>query len=164
MNRAVPSTREILALRALGRPIDERWVDWAVSMLQAGHDTPHLAILAGEMPPFNYFETVPIVDKALEELGYDWSDKKSAIKGYIAELLERMLQHEMTSDDALHLLRDLCIELHYAPFLMDFYRLYYAQRDLRTSEIQWYWPDATRHNIERAIREYAAQWIQKNKR
>jgi hypothetical protein len=131
-------------------------------MLQAGHDTPHLAILAGQMPPFNYFEMASIVDKAFKELGYDWSDKEWAIKGYVAELLERMLQHEMASEETLSMLKDLCIELDYARFLMDFYLLYFAQEDLRTSEIQWCWPDATRDNIESVIREYAAQWIQRN--
>jgi hypothetical protein len=69
MNRRVPSTKEILAWRALNRSVDESWVDWAVSMLQAGHDTLHLAILAGEAEPFNQFEMTAIVDKALAGLG-----------------------------------------------------------------------------------------------
>ena len=162
MNDRIPSTREILAWRVLNRPIDQSWIDWAVSMLQAGHDTTHLAILAGMTPPFNQFEMVALVDKVLRELGRDWADRESVVKDYAVELLEKMLRHEVNSADAMCTLSDLCIELQYPPFLMDFYRLHFAQEDLRTSEVQWYWPDATRANIENIIHEYTSRWIQKN--
>lgn len=45
------STLAIVAWRSLGRSIDQQWVDWAVSMLEKGHDSYHLRILAGEPPP-----------------------------------------------------------------------------------------------------------------
>jgi hypothetical protein len=75
-----PSTKEILAYRTPNRVVDERWVDWAVSMLEQGYDTPHLRVLAGESPPFNQFEMVALADRAFEELGLDWSDTKN--KGF----------------------------------------------------------------------------------
>jgi hypothetical protein len=86
MKRGVPSTKEILAWRVLNRSVNESWIDWAVSMLQAGHDTLHLAILAGATEPFNQFEMIAIVDKALAELGCDWSDKEAVIRNYVAEI------------------------------------------------------------------------------
>jgi hypothetical protein len=73
-----------------------------------------------------------------------------------------MLAHQIDSGDALRMVADLCIELGYPRYLYDSYLLYFAQDDLRVSEIQWYWPDATRDNIEEIIREYATKWIQKN--
>jgi hypothetical protein len=163
MNRRVPSTKEILAWRVLNRSVDESWVDWAVSMLQAGHDTLHLAILAGEAGPFNQFAMVAIVDKALAELGCDWSDKEAVIRDYIAELLHQMFAHQIASRDALRILADMCLEMDYPSDLLDFYLLYFAQDDLRTSEAQWHWPGATRDNVEETIRQYATQWLQKNK-
>jgi hypothetical protein len=163
MTRQIPSTKEILAWRVLNRSINESWVDWAVSMLQAGHDTLHLAILAGEAEPFNQFEMVAIVDKALVELGCDWSDKETVFKDYVADFLRRMLTGEITSRDALRPLMELCIELDYPSYLHKFYLLYFAQDDLRTSEVQWDWPDATRENIEETIRQHTTQWLQENK-
>lgn len=163
MKPRVPSTKEILVQRVLNRPADETWVDWAVSMLQAGYDTLHLAILAGETVPFNQFEMISILDKALAELGHDWSDREAVVRDCAIELLQKMLACQITSGDALRELADMCIEMDYPPDLYDFYLLYFAQDDLRTSEVQWYWPDATRDNIEETIRQYATRWLQKNK-
>jgi len=163
MNRRVPSTKEILAWRVLNRSIDESWVDWAVSMLQAGHDTLHLAILAGQTEPFNQFEMVAIVDKVLAELGCEWSNKEAVIRDYVAELLHQMLAHQIASREALRILADMCIELDYPSDLLDFYLLYFAQDDLLTSEAQWHWPGATRENIEEKIRQHVTQWLQENK-
>jgi hypothetical protein len=163
MKRRVPSTKEILAWRVLNRSVNESWVDWAVSMLQGGHDTLHLAILAGATEPFNQFEMVAIVDKALAELGCDWSDKEAVIKNYVAELLHQMLAHQIASRDTLRVLADMCLELDYPSSLLDFYFLHFAQDDLRTSEVQWHWPGATHDNIEETTRQQATQWLQENK-
>jgi hypothetical protein len=164
MNCWVPSTKEILAWRALNRSVNEAWVDWAVSMLEAGHDTWHLAILAGATEPFNQFEMIAIVDKALAELGCDWSDKEAVIRDYVTELLQQMVAHQIMSRNALRILADMCIEMDYPRDLLDFYLLYFAQDDLRTSQVQWHWLHATRDNIEEVIREHATQWILKNNR
>lgn len=163
MTRRIPSTQEILAWRALNRSVDESWVDWAVSMLEAGHDTRHLAILAGMTEPFNQFEMIAIVDKALTELGYDWSDEETVLKDHVADVLQRMLVDQITSRDALRGLMELCVELGYSSDLYKFYLLYFAQDDLRMSEVQWYWPDATRENIEEIIRQYTTRWLEENK-
>lgn len=165
MDRRIPSTKEILAWRVLNRPIDQTWIDWAVSMLQTGHDSLHLAILAGEMEPFNQFEMVALVDKTLAELGYDWSDKETVFKDYVADLLQRMLAQQITSEDALTGLMELFIARGCSPDdLYEFYLLYFAQDDLRESEITWHWPDATRDNIDTIVRQHAAEWLRKNAR
>jgi len=163
MNRRIPSTKEILAWRALNRSVDESWVDWAVSMLETGHDMLHLAILAGATEPFNQFEMIAIVDKTLAELGCDWSDRERVFRDYVADLLHRMLARQITSRDVLRGLMELCVDLGYPSDLYKFYLLYFAQDDLCMSEVQWYWPDATRENIEEIIRQYATWWLQENK-
>jgi hypothetical protein len=132
-------------------------------MLQAGHDTLHLAILAGATEPFNQFEMAATVDKALAELGCDWSDREAVIRNYVAELLHQMPAREIASRDALRVLADMCLELDYPSDLLEFYLLSLAQDDLRTSEAQRHWPGATRENIEETIRQHATQWFQENK-
>jgi len=157
--RRPPSTTEILARRALNRSIDQRWVEWAVAMLEAGHDTAHLRMLAGALPPFNQFEMTRLADKALAELGLDWSNTEALAKDYAAELLEDMLQGARSSDQVLDILFDMCTELDSPDFLSDFSLLYHAKSELRSAKVQWYWPGADRSNMEEAIREYAMRWL-----
>lgn len=157
------STQEIVAMRALNRTFDEKWTDWAVLMLEQGHDTPHLRILAGWDPPFNQFEMTAVVDQTLAELGLDWSNQQTAVTEFAVVLLEEMLSGERSTQSVLQILTDICIELDYAGFLYDFYLLYFAQDDLGYAEHQWYWPDADRSNIEVKIREYATAWLRDNR-
>jgi hypothetical protein len=162
------TTSEVLLYRALDLPVDKNWVDWALTMLEAGHDTPHLRILAGELPPFNQFELLPIVDRTLEELGLDWSNRKIALENFTAELLERMLRKEIASSDALAILNDMYLEFMHLEFndeglVRDFYLLYWAQGDLLHADTQYYWPDTDRSNIEERIREQARSWIEEHR-
>jgi hypothetical protein len=157
------STRSILAYRALNRKVDQHWVEWAESMLEQGLDSYHLRILAGESPPFNQFELTELADKTFEELGLDWSETEAVISRYAAELLEGMLAGAREADSVLAMLKDLCIELDYARYLYDFYRLYFAQEDLQSSEMQWYWPGANRANIASIITDYAHKWVERFK-
>ena len=36
---------------------------------------------------------------------------------------------------------------------MDFYFLYFAKDDLIAADVQWYWDDANRDNIDQIIKE-----------
>ncbi len=53
----------------------------------------------------------------------------------------------------------LCIQHDYAPDLYDFYLLHDAYDSLRTSELQWYWPDAGRSNILQIMRQRAEEFV-----
>lgn len=155
-----PSTKEILAYRALNRDVDENWVEWAVSMLEQGYDTPHLRILAGESPPFNQFASIELADSTFRELGLDWSDTENSARKYAAELLEDMLEGRRSSQSVLNVLTDICIELDHAKFLFGFYLLQNAKEDLRDSDFQFYWQGADRSNIDDVIFDYARKWIE----
>lgn len=155
------STKAILAFRSLERDIDEQWVDWAVSMMLQNYDTPHLNMLAGISPPFYQPELIPIADKALKELGLDWSDKEKAVRDYIVELLEKMLNGELSKKYVLGEIKDIHVEEDFRDDLYDFYLLYYALDDLEISEVQWYWKGADRKNIDGIITSVSMNWIQK---
>lgn len=157
------TTSQILLYRALSRSVDEHWVSWAVTMLEQGYDTPHLRILAGELPPFNQFEMQSLVDNVLEELNLDWSDRRIALENYTIELLRRMLQGEAATRFALAELKYICVELDYDMSIYDFYLLDYAHEDLQSAETQHYWPDTDRSNIEQRIKERALSWIEEHK-
>jgi hypothetical protein len=53
----------------------------------------------------------------------------------------------------------LAVEFDYRPELMPFYNLHYAAEDLRSSDTQWYWPAATRANIEQIMQQEAERFV-----
>jgi hypothetical protein len=152
-------TSQILLYRALHRRIDGEWIDWAGAMLQKGYDTPHLRMLAGESPPFNQSELRSLVDHVLRELDLDWSDARTVVENFTAELLERMLREEVPTSSALATLARICVELDYDHSLYDFYLLHRAQVDLAHSEMQAYLPGVNRGDIRERTRERALSWI-----
>jgi len=160
--KLVEKTFEILAFKALGRDIDGRTlVDWAIDMLVAGYNTEYLTILAGEKEPFNPFQMEKLLNNVLSELQLDYSDMDQTIKNYAYYLIGRSLNNELDSFEALGILKDICLELEYEEFLMEFCMLYYAKDDLIYSENQHYWDGATRENIDQTILEYFFKWYAK---
>jgi predicted AAA+ superfamily ATPase len=89
-------------------------------MLEHGHDSYHLRILAGESPPYNQLELLEIVDNTFEELGLDWSNTECTVNNCVVELLEETVAGRKKSQFVLRMLKDMCIELDYAECLYDF--------------------------------------------
>lgn len=153
------TTKEIMAMRALNRPVDEKWINWAADMLEDGYDSSHLRILAGETPPFNQFELLSLADKTFDELGLSWSDQQEIVESYMSELLESMLSGQMPSDFVLSKIEAMYRELGLIKYLQDFAFLYYAQEELKNSDMQWYLPSIDKTNIETTIHDYAKKWL-----
>ena len=160
--KPIESTVEILTLKALNRNVDEKWITWAMDMLTAGFETEHLAIFAGESEPFNQFQLQSQAEKVFSELELDYSNKDQVIRNYACYLIDKALNKQMESFNVLNILKDICIELDYAKYLYDFYSLYFAKDDLKFSENQWYWNDATRENIDTIIIDYFIKWKEIN--
>ena len=157
------STAEILALRALGASVDQRFVDWAVAQLEAGRDSPHLPVLAGEIAPFNYFEMSQLLDTVLRELGLELPrDDDSALRSYARERVLAAVAGSVSVSTVLSELAQLCIEFDYPRPLYDFYLLHWAKSDLQEQEVQWYWPDADRENIDSIISSHFETWLKEN--
>jgi hypothetical protein len=154
-----PSAVAISAWRALDRSPTREWVAWAVRELVAGRDTPNLRIVAGLSEPFDYFETIRYVDRALEELGVTRVDKPAAIAAYTEELLRLMIAQQQSIPDTLRQLTDLCIECDYPEFLFTFYKLFFAKQDLENGEHQFYWDGADASNIDAIILSEAEHWL-----
>ena len=156
------STKGILVARALNHEIDDCWIDWAISMRQQGHDTPHLRIFAGETPPYNQFELKEIADLTFTELDLDWSDDTKLVHQYAVELIKEMMAGEKTSDVVLGILKDIHVEMAYESNLLEFYLLFFAKDDLKHSDIQYYWDGADSTNIENIIFDYSEKWLEEN--
>ncbi len=161
MPTSVPPSEEVLALRKLGRPVNERFVEWAISMLMGGQDTPGLRVLAGESSPFNQFEMGALVDRVFAELGLTQPSTINAAAGSLATVrAKQVLAGDVSRQVALKELAELHVELDNLMVLHDFYLLHYALEDLQMDDMQWYWPGADRHNIEDVIDERFRSWLQ----
>ena len=159
----VESTSRILAFKTLNRNIDSSFVDWAVEMLEAGYETEHLVILAGESKPFNQFHMHDLVDKVLSELEISYSDREKIIKQYACYLIGCYRNGEVKISDVLKELKEIYIELNFAPYLKEFYLLHFATEDLKAGEEQLYWEGATRENLKSIIDNYFSHFIKLTK-
>jgi hypothetical protein len=158
-----PATEEIVALRGLGQTPDERWVAWAVRMLEEGRDSRSLRILAGETGPFSSFELLPLVDRAFDELGIAQHPDATAAGIALARVRARqMLDRRLSQEDGLAELARLHEELDARCPLDDFYLLYHALDDLRYGESQCYWPEGDHGTMAEVIDSECRRWLEEH--
>ena len=79
-------TYKLFGLVAMYSRGSEYKVTWAMSLLEQGLDTEHLAILATLLKPLNAFEVEDYFQRALLELGVRYPCSKQAIEGYVKVL------------------------------------------------------------------------------
>lgn len=153
-------TAEIRALRGLERMIDARGVDWALSLLEGGHNEASIAVLAGEMPPFNPFEMNELVDRALKELGIaPHNSREDAANAFASVKVKQYLDEYMSAEQMLAELSALCIELNYLDEIYDFYLFHFGLDDLKHGEMCFHLPDAYRENIHQLLDDRCRQWL-----
>lgn len=155
----VLSTYKILKAKAFNENFDESWIDWALEMMEAGYQSENLYMLAGETKPFNQFELHELTRKALEDLGFSYSDKNAVLKNYVYYLISKSVDQPETYYTTLRELKNICQDLNLDLTYMDFYLLYYAKDELLVNDVQWYWYGASRQNIDQIIKDRFRQWI-----
>ncbi len=153
------TTAHILAGKALQESCGQNCVDWAISMLEEGRDGHNLTMLAGMLPPYNHFEMAALRDRTLCELGIADLDAELAVRTFAVERLRLALEGDFNLMEAVREIKDLCIANNYQKDVYDFYLLFFAYVDLEFREMQYYWPGATRENIESIFRKRAEQFV-----
>ena len=139
-------------------------VDWAIEMLQLGHDTPSLLILAGLTKPTNQFEVRDYLKRALSELELDEKTGDDATLSYSSYYIAKIAKGEDVKIN-LGLVYEFCKARDYEEVIYDFYLLYWAWDDLDYgNEHQHYWPGADKSNIERVVIETAEKWVLENEK
>ncbi len=154
------TTNRILAEKALQKTCAQQCVDWAINLLEPGHDGYYVAMLAGQVPPFNHFELADLRDRALHELGIKEVVPSIAVHRYAVECLRAALAGDVDRVEALAIVKDLCVAIDYPKDLNEFYLLCFAYEDLLEREVQWYWPGATRENVLSIVRDTAEAFVQ----
>lgn len=157
----VVSTYRVLMKKAFNEDIDETWIDWAIEMIREGYESDNLYILAGITKPYQQFELQRLTDRVFADLNLDYEDKLLMIRNYIYYLISTSLNEPSNYLSTLKEIKDICIALDMEQEYMDFYLLYFAKDDLNDSEVQWYWDDADRTNIDLIIRNIFQGYLDK---
>ena len=101
-----PGTLRLLALRAFDNATAQDMVDWAVTALAGGWDSPSLRILAGldlgELP--SVFEANPYLDRALHELGFEVPDHEVVVRDYVDQLAAEIAGGRLNPKDGVDLI------------------------------------------------------------
>lgn len=159
MNPVSELTYKVLAFSVAP---DFEWndcVDWAYEMLLLGYDTSNLLILAGISKPADYYGTFPYFSAALGELGLKEKTGEEAIIFYSGYLLRKIIARQSIREN----LAELGI-LHYSngypELIQDFYLLNDGWGDIdREMGSEYYWPGATKENIEQIVIDKACKWL-----
>jgi hypothetical protein len=139
-------------------------VDWAIEMLQLGHETPSLLILAGLTKPTNQFEVRGYLKRTLSELTLDEKTGDDATLSYSSYYLIKISKGQEVKRN-LGMVYEFCLERNYDKIIYDFYLLYWAWDDLDYgNENQEYWPAADKNNIEQIVIERAKKWVLENEK
>ena len=139
-------------------------VDWAIEMLQFGHETSSLLILAGLTKPTNQFGVRDYLKRTLSELKLDEKTGDDATLSYSSYYITKISRGEEVKRN-LGIVYEFCLARNYEKIIYDFYLLYWAWGDLDYgNEYQEYWPDANKNNIEQIVIETAKKWVLKNEK
>ena len=153
------STARLFADKAQEKSCGVECVEWAISMLESGHDGHHLEMLAGLSPPYNHFEVADLRDRSFQEQGIEAIEGDRAFSIYAAEEIAGFLAGTREVLDMLATVRDLWIANNHLRDIYDFYLLYFAYSNLRDGEEQWYWEGANSENILEIIRDRAQVFL-----
>jgi hypothetical protein len=155
-----PLTCKIVAYLEVPQFSYDDCIDWAIEMLELGHETPSLLILAGLSKPTDYFESANYLKRALEELDIQTKSGEQARLSYGSFYIQNIAEGQRVRAN----LQGLCnfvISANYEKILFDFYLLHWAWNDLDYNDgVQFYWPDADQKNIESIVVKTAQKWIQ----
>jgi hypothetical protein len=162
MHPISPLTYKVVAYQSVpGYNMDE-CVDWAVEMIELGHNTEHLLMLAGLTKPVNYFETKTYLEAAIGELGLKLKAEDDGIISYSSYYITQ-IANGVNIRENLKTVSNYVINADYHTSVYDFFSLHWAWDDLEwNDEQQSYWPGATSDNIEHMVIDQAKQWLVSN--
>lgn len=157
-------TYKVIAFSDMSTANWDDCVDWAIEMLQLGHETPSLLILAGLTKPTDQNEARDYLRMALRELELSEKTGDEATLSYASYYITRIASGEEIKRN-LSMVYDFCLARDYDKLIYDFYLLHWAWSDLDYgNEFQHYWPDATKQNIAEVVIETAKKWVGVNRK
>lgn len=163
-NKISQLTYKVVAISEIIQGDVQDCVDWAIVMLQLGHETPNLLMLSATSKSASYFEVRPYLEDAIRELGLEMKSGNGAIISYACYYVCQISKSEDVRSN-LKKLYEFCQQRDYEDLVYDFYLLHWAwdQIDHDDSNFNHYWEGANKNNIKKIVKEVAITWLFENK-
>jgi len=144
--------------RSVSRGLSSDYVDWATAMLEHGHDSKNLRMLAG-LESDNTFEAREHFLQAMRELGLSEPDPHTAMRAYACELAQQLASGTLDPTAGVRHLYDMCVTESYRRDFMIWYELDDALADIAAGNHPWTYPALTPENQSKVIREEAIKFM-----
>lgn len=157
-------TYKIVAFPDIQQLEADEIIDWALEMIELGHESRALYMLASINKPANYFEAIGYMKKAIAELNLELRTGDEATLSYASFYLHQIAREDRVRK-RLSELNEFCQKRGYEELVDDFYLLDWAwdQIDHDDADNNHYWDGADRKNIEQIVVREARKWIEKNR-
>lgn len=137
-------------------------VDWAIELIQSGHETINTLILASFSKPVSSEEIIPYLQKVIAELNLEEKQGEKAIFELIHCYMHEIIVDINIRSNLTHLY-DFSFEYdddgNPKYDLLEFSLLYYTWNDLDETGFDYYFYELTLDTIEPFIKNKAQQWI-----
>jgi hypothetical protein len=134
-------------------------VDWALSLLKNGNQTPNVLMLASFGEPIDAFEIRPYIVAVLTDLGLAEIVGDEAVIAVIRYYATEILMDRRLRDN-LRTLSKLYMQYYENDFKLNaFYLLENAWYNLEGHYDDYYYGGATLENIESLIKKEVANWL-----
>ena len=153
------STEAIWGLRAMRKCRAEHYADWAITMLEAGHDSKHLRVLAGIESKSSVFEAEEYFQQTAAELGLEEPSNESAMKAYCIYVAEQIVERKVAARDGVTMLFLVCMDADYPKNLMIWFHPHDACEDLRYGYEPYSYPGLTKMNLEETVIKEAMDFV-----
>ena len=157
-------TYKILAFPEIQLTDSDEGVDWAMEMVELGHECPTLLMLAGLNKPTNHFEIIDYLKAATQELGLKLKSGDEATLSYASFYIQKIAKGKNIRENLTELYK-FCQARDYEGLVYNFYLLYWAwdQLDHEDNGHNHYWEVARKSNIVKIVVDEAKKWIGENK-
>lgn len=141
-------------------------IDWAIEMIELGHEGRSLFMLASVEKTTSYFEIADLLQKSVSEVGLTLrSGDKEAIISYSAYYILQ-ISRGIDVKKNIEYVHWICSSGDNDPAIFDFSLLYWAWGDISyhtNPDYNHYWPGVSMNNIEGIIVNKAIEWLEIHK-
>ncbi len=109
-----PKAIKLIAYQAMGRVVSEDYVDWAMSEVMDGWESPNLAILAGLCKPLYRPEVEFYFRQTLDDLGWTLPGPEAALRQYARNVAQKIISAAVPPVEGCREIYNVLVALDYA--------------------------------------------------
>jgi hypothetical protein len=157
-------TYKVVALSEVIQLDPNECIDWAIEMIELGYDTPNLLMLSSFNKSASYFEIIPYLKSAIQELGMKMKNGDGGVISYSYYYIKEISLGKRIRLNLAELYA-FCQQRDYEGIIYDFYLLHWAWDEIDYEDLHpnHYWEGVNKENIERTVVKVANEWLEENK-